>query len=260
VIRHLNDFTLTGIHIFYLEHNITFQLQRWAQKIMSFVISANRLFMLTQSPRLRNIIHGNFSVQVLSSAIATPYCCHLSPETIQVVLDDAVAETDLSIKDWNGKCEWFIGKVLGHSMQPINANHLTPTVHAELAMIIAMAKGEIEDVLPYVGVSKLSCTMCSHYIDAFNVGREQRVVTKGSHRKVYPGWFWPSFPERDEELRRAFLGRMRRQLLSDFEEYERNERRLSDSSVGSDGPGVQNKNETEVELYEMFVAAMKAGF
>src|SRR5258707_9896892 len=89
VIRHPSVFTLTGIHIFYLEHGIDFRLRRYALKIMSFVISANKLFMLSLSRRLRNLLYGEFSVQVLPSLITTPYCCDLSPETMQVALDAA---------------------------------------------------------------------------------------------------------------------------------------------------------------------------
>jgi hypothetical protein len=234
VIRHLIDFTLTGTHIFYLDHGIGFQLRRWALKIMSFVISAYRLFILTQSCRLHKTIQGNFSVQVLSSATTTPYRCRLSSETIRAALNAAVAENRHASGDWDKKCEWFIAEVLGELKEPIDADHLTPTVHAELAMIMAMVKGEIKDVLPYVGVSKLSCTMCSHYIDAFNEVTGQKIVTKGSRGKAYPGWFWPSLPDRDEEVRRFFVGQVRRQLLSDFEASAG--RRLSDSSVGSGAP------------------------
>jgi len=115
-------------------------------------------------------------------------------------------------------------------------------------MITAMANGEIRDVLPYVGVSKLSCTMCSHYIDAFNEVWGQKIATKGSHGKAYPGWFWPIHPGRDEELRRAFLRRVRRQLLSDFDAFA--ERRLSDGSVGSGGPEWQ-LGRTDDEIDEM---------
>ena len=218
---------------------------------MSFVIAANRLFMVTQSPRLHQIIHGKFSIQALSSATAIPYCCHLSSETIQGALDAAAADTRHPLDDWDKKCEWFINEVLGESNEPIDADHLRPTVHAELAMIIAMAKGEIKDVLPYVGVSKLSCTMCSHYIDAFNEVWKQKIIVKGSHGKAHPGWFWPSLPERDEELRRAFLGRVRRQLLSDFEAYA--ERRLSDSNVGSGGPRLERVR-TVAEIDELYAA------
>ena len=212
---------------------------------MSFVISANRLFILTQSHRLHNIIRRKFSVQVLSSAPTTPYRSHLSSENIQVALNAAVAETRDPPDDWENKREWFIEEVLGKPKESIDVVHRRPTVHAELAMIIAMIKGKIKDVLPYIGVSKLSCTMCSHYICAFNEIWKQKIVTKGSHGKAYPGWFWPSFPDRDEELRQVFLGRVRRQLLGDLEAYA--ERRLLDSSVGSGGPLWEIGTSDEIE-------------
>ena len=200
-------------------------------------ISANRLFALTQSHRLRNIICGNFSIRVLSSLTTTPYRCHLSSETIQAALETAVVVTGHLLNDWDNKCEWFIAEVLGKLKEPIDVDNWKPTVHAVLAMIIAMTKGEIKDLLPYVGVSKLSCTMCSHYINAFNEVCGQKIVTKGSHGKAYPAWFWPGFPDHDEEFRRAFIGRVRRQLLSDFEAYA--ERRLSGDLAGRNGKKVQ---------------------
>ena len=148
-----------------------------------------------------------------------------------MALNAATAETDRLPNDWDNKCELFIAKVPGKLKEPLDVDHSTPRVHAELAMIIAMVKGEIKDVLPYIGVSKVSCTMCSHYIGAFYQVYKQNIVIIGSHGKAYPGWFWPSFPGRDEELRQTFLGRVRRQLLSDFEAYVT---RLSDSNVGYD--------------------------
>jgi hypothetical protein len=216
------------------EHNIGFQLRRWALKIMSFLITANRLFILTQSHRLRKLLQGNFSVRVLTSPTTAPYYCDLSSKTIQVALDAAVAEISNLPADWDQKRESFI-EWLSKKLE-VSEVRQKPKVHAELAMIIAMAKGEIKDVLPYVGVSKLSCIMCSHYIRAFNEVTKQKIATKGSHGKAYPGWSWPSLPDSDEELRPAFLRRIRQQLLSDVEQHAENLRRLSDSSMGSGGP------------------------
>ena len=85
-----------------------------------------------------------------------------------MALNAAAAETGHLPNDWDNKCDRFIAEVLGKLKEPIDVDHSTPRVHAELAMIIAMVKGEIKDVLPYIGVSKVSCTMCSHYIGAFN--------------------------------------------------------------------------------------------
>jgi hypothetical protein len=218
---------------------------------MSFVISTNRLFIVTQSRRLSKIIKGNFSVQVLDSAIATPYSCHLSSESLKVALNATVAENHLP-DEWDAKREWFITRVLGGPDETIDAFHRRAIVHAELAMIIAMAKGDI-NVFPYIGVSNLSCTMCRHYIDAFNRIWGKTFVTKGSHGKAYPGWSWPSFPRRDDELLRVFLRGVRRQLLGDFEALAERERRLSDSSVGSGGAGFESVR-TSDEIYNLYLA------
>jgi hypothetical protein len=81
--------------------------------------------------------------------------------------------------------------------------------------------------------------MCSHYIHTFNEVMEQTITTRGSHGKAYTGWSWPIHPDRDEELRGAFLKGIKEQLRSDFEQYAKKHRRGSDSSVGSGGPGLE---------------------
>jgi len=133
------------------EYSIDFQLRRWALKIMSFLISANRLFILTQSHRLRKLIQGKFSVQVLTSPTTAPYRCNLSSETVQVALDAALAETSYLSADWDEKRESFIEWLL-KEQKVSEVVRWKPTVHAELAMIIAMVKGEIKHVLPYIGL------------------------------------------------------------------------------------------------------------
>jgi DNA-binding transcriptional ArsR family regulator len=233
VVPHLNDLILTRIHIFYLEHRIGFQLRRWVLKIMSLLISANRLFILTQSNRLRKIILGKFSVQVLTSPTTAPYRCDLSSRAVQVALNAALAGTDYLSANWDRDRESFINRLKRPA--PSLVVRRKPTVHAEIAMVMAMVKGEIRDVLPYIGVSKLSCIMCTHYIRAFNEVMTQKIAIRGSHGKAYPGWSWPIPPSHDEELRQAFLKRIRQQLLHDFV-TDSDSRRRSDSSVGSDGP------------------------
>jgi nucleic acid/nucleotide deaminase of polymorphic system toxin len=109
--------------------------------------------------------------------------------------------------------------------------HWKPKVHAELAMIIVMVKGEIEPIVPYISVSKLSCIICSHFIRAFHDVTKQKIATKGSHRKAYPAWFWPDLPSHDAELRPIFLRCIRQQLVSDFERHAKGQ--LSDGSLGS---------------------------
>jgi hypothetical protein len=77
---------------FYLEHGVDFRLRRWALKIMSLLISANKLLALTQSSRLRKLFSGKFVVHVLHSPTTIPYCCSLSSETTEEALDAALDE------------------------------------------------------------------------------------------------------------------------------------------------------------------------
>jgi hypothetical protein len=213
---------------------------------MSFVISASRLFILTQSDRLRKVILGKFSVEFLPSPTAAPYSCNLSSEAIQAVLNDALTGTTYLSAYWKEERESFIKQLKGGTLSSTGSNTVSevvrrsnPTVHAELAMVMAMVKEEITDVLPYIGVSKLCCIMCSCYIHTFNEVMGHSINIRGLHGKAYPGWSWPILPDRDEELRGAFLKGIRQQIRSDFKHYAKIHRRGSDSSVGSGGPGLR---------------------
>jgi len=202
---------------------------------------------LTHSRRLRKLLEGELSVQVLSSPTTRPYCCDLSPGTVQVVLDAALAETRYLDEDWSEARKSFIG--LCSQKSAVTCRE--PTVHAELSMIIAMVKGEVEHILPSIGVSKLSCIMCSHYIHAFKEITGERIATRGCCGKAYPGWFWPSHPDpgRDAALRQAFLNAIKGQLRHDF--VQASVCRKSDSSVGSDGPRVE-VDRSDDEILQLF--------
>ncbi|KAF8324258.1 uncharacterized protein EI90DRAFT_3075592 [Cantharellus anzutake] len=219
---------------------------------MSFVISANRLFMLTQSCRLRKIIDGTFAIKPLSSPTTTPYRCNLSSKNIRVALDAALHQTKYSTAEWYEDRESFI-VWLRDKLKDSEVCHWKPTVHAELVMITAMLKGELQEVLPYIGVSKLSCIMCIHYIQAFNEVTGKRIAVKGSHGKAYPGWSWPSLPSHDREVCRAFLELSRQQLWSDFNLHVKSRRgRLgSDNSMGSRVPRLESVV-TADEIREFF--------
>ena len=213
---------------------------------MSFLISANKLFILTQSSRLRELLNGEFKVTVLPSPTTSPYFCRVSPETIQVALDAAWAEATDVPEDWDAD-QSFMQRLQGEGSPVVTRDK--PTIHAELAMIMAMDKRKIgPPVFPYIGVSKLSCTMCIHYIDVFNEATNQRITTKGSHGKAYPGWSWPELPHRDVELRPAFIKRMRKQLLADYKVHAR---RLSDSSVGSGSVWERDEEEEKALLLDV---------
>jgi hypothetical protein len=61
------------------------------------------------------------------------------------------------------------------------------------------------------------------------------------------------FSDRNEELRVAFLKRIREQLRNDFEDYAERHRRRSDSTVGSSGPSVK-LGATDDDISEAFAS------
>lgn len=132
---------------------------------MSFLILANKLFRLTRSPCLHKILDGEFDIKVLKSPNTSPYHCHLSPESIQVALNLALAKsTSLPVGgDPNKWHKSFTKHLLGRP-GAYEVDYNKPLVHAELSMVIVIDKGNIKNVLPHIGVSKLSCLMCDTYI------------------------------------------------------------------------------------------------
>jgi hypothetical protein len=117
--------------------------------MMSFLISANRLFIMTQSNRLRKLIQGNLSIEVLPSPTTTPYICDLSSESVQVALHASLAKTSHLSAQWDEERKSFIGRLL-KEQKVSEVDRPKPTVHTELAMIIVMVEGEIKHALPWV--------------------------------------------------------------------------------------------------------------
>ena len=133
---------------------------------MSFLISTNRLFILMQLHCLCRLILRKFSVKVLIMPTTAPYSCDLSSEAIKVALNATLIGMIYVSENWNQTCKSFLNRLKDLKVSRVVRHK--PTAHAELAMVMAMVKGEIVHVLRYIGISKLCCIMCSHYIHAFN--------------------------------------------------------------------------------------------
>ncbi|KAI4933930.1 uncharacterized protein J4E92_003600 [Alternaria infectoria] len=82
--------------------------------------------------------------------------------------------------------DWKVSKTEERfkSLQKQNLN-----VHAEVQMLIALAANESvkSDLFPYFGCSKLSCFMCSRFIQAYG-----RFTTRGCHGHLFKPWTVPN--------------------------------------------------------------------
>ncbi|KAI0287896.1 hypothetical protein BC826DRAFT_1041480 [Russula brevipes] len=251
-----NDFS-TVLDQFDLVNANGFSVRRWALKIMSYTIATIRLFRLTQSRRLRPILQGNFDITVLESPPTQPsYACDMTKNTIRRALDMALALPPSILAD-EKDCNAFVDSTCEQAIEPSQVYRRSPIIHAELAMLSSIRAGAIK-AAPYIGVSKLSCLMCSSYIESYSQTVTDAISVRGCHGKVYPSWAWPTMIDThpDQRIRSIFLGKMRQELRQEFvrfTEYEMT-RRKSDGSVESMSEGEHadfmetGKEEVEKEL------------
>ncbi|KAI0302493.1 hypothetical protein BC826DRAFT_1172733 [Russula brevipes] len=237
-------------------NEIGFSVQRWALKIMSYTIATIRLFSLTQSRRLRPILQGEFDITVLESPPPQPpYACDMTKNTIHRALDMALALPP-SIRADEKDCDAFVDHTCRNAIEPYQVYRPFPIIHAELAML-AFIKASAIAAAPYIGVSKLSCLMCSSYIDSYSQIVTDAISVRGCHGKVYPSWAWPTMIDthHDERIRSIFLGKMRQALRQDFERFTEYQmiRRKSDSSVESMSEGQETEmEETMKEVHDFY--------
>jgi hypothetical protein len=246
----------------FVANEISFSVRRWALKIMSYTIATIRLFRLTQSRRLRPILQGEFDITVLESPPPNPrMSCDMSKNTIRRALDMALA---LPPSIWADEkdCNAFVDYTCRNAIEPNQVYRRSPIIHAELAMLSSIKAGGAIKATPYIGVSKLSCLMCSSYIESYSQTVTDAISVRGCHGKAYPSWAWPTMIDtrHDERIRSIFLEKMRQELRQNFEQFTKDEmtRRKSDSSVESMSEGEHGdfmgtrKEEALKEVHDFF--------
>jgi hypothetical protein len=138
-------------------------------------------------------------------------------------------------------CNTFVDYTCRNAIEPNQVYRHSPIIHAELAMLSSIKAGGAIKAAPYIGVSKLSCLMCSSYIESYSQTVTDAISVRGCHGKVCPSWAWPTMNDthHDERIRSIFLGKIRQELRRDFERFKEDEmtRRKSDSSVESMSEG-----------------------
>ncbi|KAI0696021.1 hypothetical protein C8T65DRAFT_664232 [Cerioporus squamosus] len=108
-------------------------------------------------------------------------------------------------------------------------------IHCECAVLAELHRmwGAGDTPIPYVGVSKLSCAVCSLYFAAYREVTEHDVKTRGTHDQMYP-WRCPTIDDKDVNRDVcAELSEQLRTLLGREVKKFADERRNSTSSVMS---------------------------
>ena len=121
-------------------------------------------------------------------------------------------------------------------------------VHCECALIRRLMTEDgsnWDNVSPfsYIGVSKLSCSACYLWIEAFNGQSGRKFYTRGSHGK----WYWPwVMPESGEDLKQRLVKKVSKLYLP--VEYQAGHTRMGTDSSDPDTAGAQPRLSTAEEV------------
>lgn len=103
-------------------------------------------------------------------------------------------------------------------------------VHCECALLCHLDQlGQA--MLPYIGVSKLSCAFCDMYFDCYRRNKESEVRTRGTHGQT-TAWMWPDLPD-DGPIRTMFCRKLRLYLQERLEDAKAQSRASMDSQSTS---------------------------
>ncbi|KAG0637972.1 hypothetical protein HOY80DRAFT_205544 [Tuber brumale] len=185
-----------------------FQLRHALEKLTSLPCHIESLIGFAHSPRLRPALQYDMSISVVPN----------HPRNIRL---------PTSRKEWKSFLETLFG---GHQLwqeadavklsQKFRFENYECPVHCECALIQYLQVNHYNDwdnipAFSYIGVSKLSCSACRIWIEAFNERRGPEFYTRGSHGK----WYWPWGMPREESLEEAGESLEEKMAQKVFQEY-----------------------------------------
>jgi len=175
------------------------------------------------------------------------------PATLKQTLGMLKLDLNLNITKKVLGNDWTVGKTEERfkNLQKQNLN-----VHAEVQMLIALATNESvkSDLFPYFGCSKLSCFMCSRFIQAYG-----RFTTRGCHGRLFKQWTVPNadglLPGQSDRIARALVSvqkELKKKLKESIETHIRHERTsvVGGSSIVSKWPENTPSRRSQIDQME----------
>jgi OTT_1508-like deaminase len=206
-----------------------FRIRHAIQKMTSPQKYLNILFSFAHSPRLRPAFVSKLHIQTVPPDPVT-FSLPKSAEEWEQLIRSICTSKDITAK----RVEWF--KEQGEEFSKLG-DEVKGFVHCECNLIAFLLK-EPNNIWPppfsHIGVSKLSCVACYHWVQLFNKFFRRKYQTRGTHFKWYKGWAMPIIPDLQKRslLEKKFVegGVM---LYCGYQKSEGNLQRLSDSTVAS---------------------------
>ncbi|KAJ7574406.1 hypothetical protein C8J56DRAFT_979546 [Mycena floridula] len=187
------------------KHGIHFALSQWIREIAGYHLDCVSLVNLRRSHRFQPVIEGSLTLKIIPA---------LAPRCERLTVDLSHSTIVEAVRFIRGKfCNIHImGQLLNRDKHDEPAaqfiDHLeesldkdsigrgtinsNPCVHCEISMIHYM-RSSGAPILPYMGVSKPTCSMCKLYLRTYaQVFSMSPVGTPDSRHEFCAGWVFPA--------------------------------------------------------------------
>lgn len=175
---------------------IPFPLFRYLSKVVSVCKDITALLKAASSPRLGALFNRDFQIINLQGSGDISFNLPNSRAGWTQLVEDTFRWRNMTAKA-KGEVKFQLDKtevqqralrMCGKPLQNTNF------VHCELNVISYILNSSEEGFLDYIGVSKLCCRGCAHYIQAVEHVLGKRFKIKGVHPKFYYPWVFPDIP------------------------------------------------------------------
>ncbi|RPD70801.1 hypothetical protein L226DRAFT_538614 [Lentinus tigrinus ALCF2SS1-7] len=177
--------------------NQKLDFERWIQKLLSTRRDFGQLLALVRSPTLDHVLGAGFEIKVITPAPVPPVLWEVSMDSLQWALGADITIT-VEEQDMRKFVDQVVGKVGCAVMK-------SDYIHCECAILVELLKiSRTRRIIPYVGVSKLSCALCHAYFAAYGEATKSNISTQGTHGQMV-GWRCPTL-EHDLALDKRVRG------------------------------------------------------
>ncbi|EEB89066.1 hypothetical protein MPER_12883 [Moniliophthora perniciosa FA553] len=223
-----------GLEKFVAEHfdvHQLFSVQRWVYKVFSLELLVLRLCHTFYSHDAQELLQGKIKVEVFQAEEPQAEAVHCivgrgtSHEIVHNVIREAViVHNDSSfmrphLDNVERQAQFADYALAGFGNTPAQR----PKIHCELSMLKNLhERGLTDTVVPYVGMSKLSCKACSEYLRAYSLTTGQDFQTSGTDNMyVDPSWVYPSIVigSEDDRIREMLVKALQSAFVERFQTW-----------------------------------------
>ncbi|RPD75900.1 hypothetical protein L226DRAFT_570127 [Lentinus tigrinus ALCF2SS1-7] len=128
-----------------------------------------------------------------------------------------------------------------------------------LAELHERFKSKDRQIIPYVGVSKLSCALCHLYFECYREATDSTICTRGTHGQIWP-WITPTLLKdeaMDEKIKTLLAEKLKGKLVTEAKNA-RTRQRASQSTVGFVSNVVETPHQHAASALEAMMKVIKA--